>query len=195
MEAINRALIEACISGDRRAQRQLYMLCFPDLMRVCMRYHKQEEFAAEVLNTGFFKVLTNLDKYPDHVPFISWAKRVVLNSLIDDYRRNKRYKLNISYPEEDGTLEGNQQSSQLDYNEAEQRLEAEDIMKLINQLPEGRREIFLLYAVEGYTHQEIGEMMNIPEGTSKWHVSEARRILKKQVAEKLNYKMVRNGQI
>lgn len=195
MEQIDRALIQACVRQDRMAQKRLYEICFPELIRICMRYHRQEEFAVEVLNVGFMKILTNLDKYPEEVPFLSWARRVVINCLIDDYRKQKRYKNAIQFPDLQAQSEFQQYAEQVDYNDAEARLEAEDLMRIIDTLPELRRQIFLLFAVEGYSHQEIGEQFEIAEGTSKWHVSEARKHLRHLVEKYMSKNTVRNGSV
>ena len=195
MEQIDRALIQACLQEDRKAQKRLYKLCFPELIKICMRYQKQEEFAVEMLNVGFFKILTNLEKYPPHVPFISWAKRVMTNCLIDEYRKQKRYKDNVHFPDLHHQASFSDTMQPIDFNAAESELNAEDLMKIINTLPEMRRKIFLMHAVEGYSHQEIGDQFEIAEGTSKWHVSEARKELKSLIETFLHKTIVRNGSI
>ncbi len=176
--ALNTQLIADCRRGDRKAQFQLYRSCFPLLMSVCLRYRKNENDAAEVLNTGFMKILTNLDKYQDAIPFEAWIRRIMINTLIDDFRKNRKVRElieNTDFEKEEIFTE------QVDYNEADRRFDAEELQTMIRQLPPMSQKVFNLYAIDGYTHKEVGKMLGISDGTSKWHLSFARKKLQDMV--------------
>ena len=83
-------MLEACQRSDRKAQAALYKRCFSLLMGVCIRYVKQEDQAVALLNMGFLKILNNLDRYRSEVPFEAWARRIMINTVIDEYRKNKK---------------------------------------------------------------------------------------------------------
>lgn len=173
-------LLESCKRRDRRAQAELYKACYSMLMGVCMRYMKQEEGAREVLNLGFLKILNNLQKYQPQVPFEAWIRRIMINTLIDEYRKQKKHKETITYTEFDDT---NSHTNFIDLNEADQRFDAEAIEAIIHQLPDMSRQVFNLYAIDGYSHKEIADMLNISDGTSKWHVSFARKRIKELLSK------------
>jgi len=170
---ISQDLIRRCIKKDRKAQSELYKACYGFLMPVCMRYASCEDDAMSYLNLGFYKILNNLKKYKSHTPFVAWAKRVVINTTIDEMRRNKRYKTHEEVkgehvPEVNGRVSI--------YNE--EAISSEDVYLLIQQLPPMTASVFNLYALDGYKHKEIAKMLKIKEGTSKWHYAEAKKRLK-----------------
>lgn len=176
--SITRELIQMCINDDRKALFELYKHCYSFLMRVCVRYAKNKDDAAEYLNTGFLKIIDNLEKYSDDKPFEAWAKRVMINHILDIFRSQKRY--NDTFKTYDKVEEA--EGKGMVMNTAEVKYTSEDILMLINQLPHMTREVFNLYVVDGYNHKEIGQLLGISEGTSKWHLSNARQKLQ----EKLN---------
>jgi RNA polymerase sigma-70 factor (ECF subfamily) len=135
-----------------------------------------------MLNTGFFKILTNLNKYEEGIPFEAWASRIMINCLIDDYRKNKRNKEFIEYQDLNGHEYGN---SQVDFNDADKAFEAEEIELMILKLPERTRTVFNLFAIDGYKHIEISEMLGMSANTSKWHLADARKKLQKMLQLKL----------
>ena len=167
-------LLEDCRRGERRAQFQLHRLCFPVLMGICMRYRKSEKEAASMLNAGFLKILDNLDKYGPDVPFESWIRRIMVNVLIDDFRKNRKVKELMEYTD---FSESHLSEWPVDFNEAEKRFDAEQLEAFIHALPSMSQKVFNLFAIDGYTHKEIGKLLDISEGTSKWHVSYARKKL------------------
>ncbi|MCB0854909.1 MAG: RNA polymerase sigma factor [Bacteroidetes bacterium] len=179
---IDQRLIRACIKEDRLAQSQLYRRCFNVLMGVCIRYMKNEEDAVEVLNMGFLKILKNLKKKKTNVPFEALVRRIMINTIIDEYRKNKKRLEAITYTDfEDQSYS----STGIDFNDAAQKFDAEAIEQLIQLLPPVSRQVFNLFAIDGYNHREISKMMNISEGTSKWHVAFARKKLKEMLANAL----------
>ena len=177
---INPSLIKDCARGDRKAQFQLYKSCYGLLMSVCLRYRKQENDAVEILNVGFMKILTNLDKYQEHVPFEAWSRRIMINTLIDDFRKNRKVRELIETTDFEHEKIYN---DDVDYNEAEQQFNAEELQDMINQLPPMSGKVFNLFAIDGFSHKEIGDLLGISDGTSKWHLSFARKKLQNMVRE------------
>ncbi|MCB0567566.1 MAG: sigma-70 family RNA polymerase sigma factor, partial [Phaeodactylibacter sp.] len=175
---IGPTLLEDCIRGERKAQFKLHRLCFPVLMGICMRYRKSEQEAASMLNVGFLKVLDNLDKYKSNVPFEAWIRRIMINVLIDDFRKNRKVRELIEYTD---FSESFTSEPPIDFNEAEKQFDAEQLEAFIQALPSVSQKAFNLFAIDGYTHKEIAELLNISEGTSKWHVSFARKKLQEMM--------------
>ncbi len=170
---IQQKLISDCINRDRRAEYELYKLTFSYLMSICIRYTKNEDRAKEVLNIGFLRIVTNLDKYKLEVPFKAWIRRVMINTLINEFKKEKIHYDNVQYVED--YYETDKYAS---INEAIAKIDAEQIYSFIAQLPPASQQVFNLYFVDGYKHKEIAEMLEISEGTSKWHLNSAREKLK-----------------
>jgi RNA polymerase sigma-70 factor (ECF subfamily) len=147
-------------------------------MSVCYRYAKDEDEAASFLNNGFLKILTNLDKYKIDVPFEAWIRRIMINSIIDTYRRNKKHRENLTHMEfqDFQSFDG-----LVAYNDADKQLDADRILDMIKQLPNISQQVFNLSVIDGYNHREISEKLGIAEGTSKWHLSNARKMLREKV--------------
>ena len=181
-------LLKKCTKGERRAQFDLYKQCYPTLMRVCRRYRKNEDEVAALLNEGFLKILTNLKKYDTKTPFEAWIKRVMINTLIDDFRKNRKEKEHIIYAETHKLVVI---GKALDYNEADRYFDAEHIKSIIHRIPEMNKQVFNLYAIDGFSHREIGTKFGFSEGTSKWYLSKARQ----QIKELLNKEMKREEQL
>ena len=189
MDKISTEIIKLCIKDDRKAINQMYAFCFQLLMPVCFRYNKNEEDARAALNTGFLKILKGLPKLDEKANFKAWARRLMVNSLIDEYRKNKKYNEKIMKSDKE---------SELDYyskgtaNDAESNLGVDNIMQLIKELPEITACVFNLFVIEGYSHKEIGEKLSMSDGTSKWHLSTARKQLREKLEklDELNQRMV-----
>lgn len=143
-----------------------------------MRYHRNEEDARGVLNIGFVKVCRNLDKLKPDTPFEAWVRRIVMNTIIDEFRKNKNYLQLVDTKETDRELEV---KSHLVENDVWSKMETDVLMGLLKRLPEVSRKVFNLYVIDGYTHKEIGDMLDISDGTSKWHLSNARKLLREMV--------------
>lgn len=171
---VQQQLINECIDRDRKAEFHLYKICYSYLMSICIRYTRNPDRAAEVLNIGFLRILNNLSKYRAEVPFKAWARRVMINTLINEYKKEKRHNETVLYVE---TLYETDAYSEL--NEAIPKLDASQIYDLIASLPSTSRQVFNLYFMDGFKHKEIAEMLDISEGTSKWHLNAAREKLKK----------------
>ena len=175
---VQQELIEACIKGERRAEYALYKALYNYLMSICLRYTRNEDKAKEILNEGYFKILTNIKKYDSDIPFKPWIRRIMINALINEYKKERIHQNNVMYVEdykEDGKL--------ADINAALPKIDAERLYQFIAQLPPASQQVFNLYFVDGYKHREIAEMLNISEGTSKWHLNWAREKLKEMLKE------------
>jgi RNA polymerase sigma factor (sigma-70 family) len=174
-------ILEACEKNDRRAQKQLYELCFRMHMGVCYSYYGNEEDARSALNNAFLKICQNLSTIDSNVKvFYSWSRKILVNSIIDDFRKQKRLREHIDFRENDRELEFVQHSNG---NDGEEGMREDDIKLLINQLPEATRIVFTMFVVDGYSHKEIAEVLGFTEGTSKWHLSVARKQLRDWIEE------------
>jgi RNA polymerase sigma factor (sigma-70 family) len=171
---VNETLLQAAHRGERRAQHTLYRICFPVLMTVCVRYQKDRQEALAALNVGFLKVLNKLDTYTEEAPFEAWIKRIMINTMIDSFRREKNWRTLVIYPEH---LESEMKQQAPNWSHAEQGHDLEYLELLIQQLPPITRQVFNLFAIDGYSHREISELLDMSDGTSKWHVSQARKQL------------------
>ena len=167
-------LITRCRKDERKAQSELYQLWFSDLMRMASRYKKNKEDAVALVNIGFFKVFTNLDKYNNSVPFEAWIRRIMMNTIIDEYRKKRKYNM-MEVVETDIQP---MQEAESDYNLAERKFEVEELEQIMNALDEQERIVFNLFEIDGYSHKEIAEMMNVSERSSKRYLARAKGNLK-----------------
>jgi RNA polymerase sigma factor (sigma-70 family) len=179
---VSEELLKRCMKDDRKAHYELYRLCFNSLMTVCMRYKRNEDEAAEILNAGFLKVVTKLHTYKPEVPFEAWIRRIMINTIITDYHKHKKYKENTSFPE----MGFERMEKGACHNAAESTLGYEFVLTLINALPETSRNVFNMYVFDGMTHDEIASALGISQGTSKWHLHEARKKIQIKLG-KLSY--------
>jgi RNA polymerase sigma-70 factor (ECF subfamily) len=163
-------LLEKVKAYDRRAQLELYQLCYPVLIGVARRFRKNDEDHKTLVNNAFMKIVQNLDKYQE-IRFFSWIKRIITNEIIDDFRRSKNYH---AFYQHDASIEGNDAV----FAEVEFEINQAHLHAMLQQLSEPTRVVFNLFVVDGYSHREIGEMLGISEQTSKWHTKIARKKLK-----------------
>ena len=184
---ISAKLIKQCKKGQRKAQFELYQICYQPMMNICSRYYQNSDEAAGALNMAYFKVLTKLDRYSPKVPFIAWIKRITINTVIDEFRKNKKVKEVTDYYESTDALFENMN---VDFNTAALKLDAKHLEQFINNLPEMCAKIFNLYAIDGYSHAEVGDMFGISAGTSKWYVSDARKRLKQMIENAMKKDLV-----
>ena len=167
-------LIKGCLENDRRMQQELYNRFAPKMYGVCLRYTSNGDDAQDVLQDGFVKVFRKLDSFRSEGSFEGWIRRVFVNTAIEHFRR-KHYMQPVTEREEN-TLESKTLTA-LD------GLSEKDILKLVQQLAPGYRAVFNLYVVEGYSHKEIAEMLDITEGTSKSQLSRAKVILQDMIKQ------------
>ncbi len=168
-------LIAGCIRGDRKAQYGMYRALYPMLMSICSRYERDRQNAMARLNEGFLKILQRLHERREGVPFEAWVRRVMINTIIDEFRRD-RSRREHEVPMDNGTINDHEL-----INDYLHTMEAEALEVLLQKLPPMSRNVFNLFAVDGYGHGEIAEMLGMSIGTSKWHVSHARKILQEAI--------------
>ncbi|GAC1424484.1 MAG: sigma-70 family RNA polymerase sigma factor [Chitinophagaceae bacterium] len=170
-ECIDKNVLEGCIKNDRKAQELLYKQFYSVMIGICMRYTRNEEDAMEVLHNGFLKVYRHLGTYDSgKASLYTWIKTIMVNSAIDFIRARQKFKNQVE-------LKDTHEAGSID-NQAIQRMGSAELLKLIQKLPMATQTVFNLYIIEGYNHREIGDILGISDGTSKWHLSEARRQLK-----------------
>jgi RNA polymerase sigma factor (sigma-70 family) len=169
-------LIALCIRQDRKAEYELYRISYSYLMSICLRYSRDRDSASESLNMGYMKILTNLKAYKPEIPFKAWIRRIMINTLIDEYRKNRRESERVKYVDQYFDS-----SSFSEVNEALGRINVQQIYEQINKLPEATKNVFNLFVIDGFSHKEIAEMLDISEGTSKWHLNAARQRLKEEI--------------
>jgi RNA polymerase sigma factor (sigma-70 family) len=172
-EADLQQLIEDCIQQDRKSQKMLYKAFYGFAMGICLRYANNRYEATEIMNQGFLKVFTNLHRYDDGRPFKAWMGKIMMNTSIDYYRSNLR----MAYTDDLEKAEHVYDNNEL----PDKRIAYNELIAMIQQLPQAYRTVFNLYAIEGYTHEEIGTMLNINAGTSKSNLFKAREKLKKMI--------------
>ncbi|HTB52257.1 MAG TPA: RNA polymerase sigma factor [Ferruginibacter sp.] len=166
-------IIAGCKKNDRKAQERLYRSFYDSMMNLCIRYTKDEDDAKLVLNTGFLKVFKNIEKYDSKKAVLyTWIRTIVINSCIDHIKSKQSTIVANELHEADAV--------HVDA-EADTKVDANEILHLIKKLPAATQVVFNLYIVEGYGHKEIAILLQISEGTSKWHLSEARKNLKMQL--------------
>lgn len=174
---IDQQLIADCRKNSRRAQFELYRKCYGVLMGVCLRYEKNHDDAESLLNMGYFKVVTKLDKYQPHIPFEAWIRRIMINTIIDEFRKTKKDREHLEYTD----FADYQLNKSPSYNTADLHFDAEQLESMIRQLPPVSQKVFNLHVIDGYSHKEVADLMNISVGTSKWHVSSARKQLREMI--------------
>jgi RNA polymerase sigma factor (sigma-70 family) len=169
-------LITACINKEQRAEYELYEKTFSYLMSICLRYVNSREEAREMFNIGFFRILNNLDKYQLDTSFKSWISKVMVNVLIDEYRKEKKHHQTIEYVEEYAETE-----EHAEVNNALVKMDVEQINVLIRKLPPVSQTVFNLYVIDGYAHKEIAQMLGMTDGTSRWHLNFSKQQLKEMI--------------
>ncbi len=180
--------IKKCLRNDRKAQFDLYHLCFEHLMRTCRRYKRNREDALSLLNDGFLKVLLSLDSYDGKKEFFPWASTIMVRTAIDEYRRERVYREDTDFKETDAELE--ELNIHKEHFQVVDQLSSEEVMDMIFELPENERIVFNLYEWEGYQHKEIAEKLNVTERTTKRYLQAAKLSLKKMIEKRSDLKKV-----
>ncbi len=166
------SLIAGCIRGDRKMQEGLYKSFAPAMFAICLRYAGSYPEAEDMLQEGFIRVFNKLGTFRNEGSFEGWLKRIFINTAIEGYRKN-----HIS----NAMLEVEEMKNDLVHQDDFHHLAAADLLKLVQSLSPGYRTVFNLYAIEGYTHQEIADILGINAGTSKSQLARARYLLQKMV--------------
>ncbi|WP_440133600.1 RNA polymerase sigma factor [Chitinophaga sancti] len=165
-------IIPECRNGNRKAQAQLYKMFYGFAMTIAMRYATDEHEAADILGHAFVKMFRSIHAFDANKGnFHGWVKKIIINESLDQIKLRSRFvSLEIDAVEEPFVN-----------NSIIEKTDAAAILQLVRQLSPATHAVFVLYAIDGYTHKEISTQLNISEGTSKWHLSEARKILQKKL--------------
>lgn len=163
-------LIKGCLDNKREYQQLLYRQYSSKLMGICVRYASNVDEAKDFLQEGFIQIFTKLETFKHLGSFEGWMRRIVVNTCLSHLRKQSQY---LQVLEED--------QIEIEADSTEDYLNTKDLLKFIQQLPAGFRQVFNLYAIEGYSHREIGEMLSISEGTSKSQFSRAKKSLQKLI--------------
>jgi len=167
-------LIIACKKQHHKAQKALYEKYAPQMLGLCRRYVHGEMEAEDVMIRGFMKVFSKISLFEGRGSFEGWMKRIMINEALGYIRKNKAMYLETDIEAAD---------KEPDFAKLSTELEVKDLLKMINELPSGYRTIFNLYAIEGYSHKEISELLGINENTSKSQLSRARMHLQKKLLD------------
>lgn len=165
-------LIRGCIKQDRKCQKMLYKAFYGFAMGICLRYAGNRDEAAEVMNQGFFKVFTHIERYDMERPFKAWLGKIMMNVSIDFYRANLKMAYTEDLDKAEHLSDGDHVDRNLNYN---------DLLAMVQQLPHAYRTVFNLFAIDGYSHDEIAAKLNINAGTSKSNLHKARQKLKQMI--------------
>ena len=165
-------LIQACLKQERSSQETLYRQFADDMYQVALLYAQNEDEACDILQDGFIKVFRSLHLFHFDSSLKTWIRRIIVNTALDYYRKREQeqrqaYTQQLNQNDEEGILS---------------QINAEDLLALLTQLPDKGATVLKLYAIEGYSHKEIANMMDISEGTSKSQLSRARALLKHLIA-------------
>ncbi len=169
-------LVKDCIKGSRKAQKALYERFAPRMYAVCLRYAKDADMAQDFLQEAFIRVFTYLKDFRFEGSFEGWIRRIVVNTAIEKLRQADVLKNSL---ELDMVNPVHYETHNL-----QEQIDAEELMQLIQSMPTGFRTVFNLFAIEGYTHQEVGNILNISEGTSKSQYARARMWLMQRLKQK-----------
>ena len=165
-------LLHACQQQARLAQKYLYQRYATYMMGICMRYASCRDEAMEMLNAGFYKVFQNIGQYEGRGTLKAWISRVIMFTCIDWVRSQATYRKRVDL--------GAERELPTD-NPALQNLAVEELLDKVQRLPPATRAVFSLYVLDGFTHKEIAKQLDISDGTSKWHLAEAKKRLQKMI--------------
>ncbi len=168
-------IIQGCIEGDIQTQRLLFNTFAPKMMSVCLRYIGNRSEAEDVLQDGFILVFRHIEKFKFNGSFEGWIRRIMVNTALKFLQSKK-----VNFVEIDAV--------QATFIHGEpsvlSELNTEELMKMIDALPDGYKIVFNLYVIEGYSHNEIAKLIHISPGTSRSQLIKARRLLQKQITER-----------
>jgi RNA polymerase sigma-70 factor (ECF subfamily) len=167
-------IIEGCARHDRKAQQMLYDKYSRFLLGICMRYVDDKAEAEDILQECLLKIFFNIKDFSGTGSFAGWLRKIAVNTAITHYHKNLKFRYHVDI-EEYVSLETGVNSFD------EEEFTAEELYRLLNGLPAGYRMVFNLYAIEGYKHKEIAEMLGIDANTSKSQYSRAKAVLREKL--------------
>lgn len=170
------SFVADCTKNNRKAQELLYRHTYTFAIRIALRYTRSEADAADILSQSYIKAFRSIHSFNiEKGNFFSWLKRIIINEAIDFYKETKQY----------AEIEKQNELSISINNEAISSIASDEIMRTISKLPPATHAVFVMYAIDGYNHREIAGILNISEGTSKWHLNHARTFLQKRLLPRL----------
>ncbi len=161
-------IIEGCCKNDRRCQEALFRRYFPSMLSVCLRYTQDRQKATEIVNNGFLKVFKKIENFRNEGSFEGWVRRIVVHSVSDFFRANSGNQI---FTAEDAL------QKEFILPDVYSKLYIEDLLELSKELPPATKVVFDSFVLGGLSHEEIAKSCHISVGTSKWHLSQARKIL------------------
>lgn len=170
------ALIEACRNNDIKAQEQFYKSCYKRFIPLCLRYADDLDGAATIFNNALLRIFRNLDTYKNEGKLMAWVKTIIVNCSLDYVKKNQSLKFN--------PIQEEVEENSPDKSDLPEDVTVKEIRQWIMELPKTTAIVFNLFIYEGYSHKEIAHLLNIAEGTSKWHVNEGRKLLQKRCIQK-----------
>ena len=178
-------IVDGCVKGKRKYQKQLFEMFYGKMMGVCMRYAKDRDEAQDMVQNGFIKIFKKLDVYNFEGSLEGWIRRIMVNTAIDQIRKNKRDPFAIEDDHRVQNIEEDIPFSEED--EQHIKIKAEAAIEAISKLSPAYRTVFNMYVIEGYTHKEIAEYLGISEGTSKSNLAKAKQKLKAELSIKFEH--------
>ena len=170
-----RRIIEGCIKCERKPQQELYDKYSRDLLRICLRYSRDLQEAEDMLQESFIRIFANIKKFSFNGSFEGWLRKITVNTALTHHRRNINHYNHLSI--EDFMIEERGSCFETDF------LLSEIVHKILNELPDGYRSVFNLYAIDGYKHREIGEILGIDGTTSKSQYSRAKAVIRSKLKD------------
>lgn len=168
-------LIKQCKKGQHTAQEELYHLFAPQLFAVCLKYSRNRQEAKDNFQESFITIFENIGQYKNKGSFEGWLKRITINTSLQKYRKQTVFKI----IDESRIAQKEEVNLYVDHG-----VDLDFLLKIIQELPDRYRMVFNLYALDGYSHKEIADLLNISEGTSKSNLARARQKLKERI---INY--------
>jgi RNA polymerase sigma-70 factor (ECF subfamily) len=177
-------MIQGCRKGDLQCQEQLYRFFYPQMIKICFRYAVDADSAGSIYNNAMLRVFKHLYTYSEEGKLAGWIKVIVVNCCIDFCKKKNTFSNTVAQVTEDEIVIE---------PDVFDNISAKEIQLVIAQLPGATATVFRLFVYDGFTHKQIAERLNISEGTSKWHVSEAKKTLKKRFEKNYqNYQIIYN---
>ena len=174
-------LVSGCAKGDRKSQQKIFESFYGKMLVVCLRYSKNTDEAKDILQEGFIKVFANIGKFDGKGSLEGWIRRVIVNTAIDTVRKNKHNLFDDFESQKNKLSESIEEEAFTD----EFEFSANDVLNALHQISPAYRTVFNLYILEGYTHKEIAEKLEISEGTSKSNLAKAKMNIKKLLLKKV----------